>query len=378
MKNKIKVLFLANIPSPYRVDFFNVLGKYCELTVLFERGSSDERDLSWYNNNFNNFQAIFLKGKKVNKNTALCFGVLKYLKRELFDIIIVGGYSTPTGMLAIEVLRKRKIPFILNTDGGMIKKDNTFRYFLKKHYISSATFWLSTGKHTTDYLIHYGANKDSIFVYPFTSLSQKDILISPIHEKLKSDFKSKLNIKQDKLILSVGQFIDRKGFDILLKASKKLPENYGVCIVGGEATGEYIKLKEELNLKNVYFIGFKSKEDLKDYYLASDIFVLPTREDIWGLVINEAMSYGLPVITTNKCVAGLELINDNENGFIVPVDNSSALAMRISHVLQDQKVVEEMSRSNLDKMQKYTIENMVRVHMSIINSILSKDKENVN
>ncbi|WP_222125072.1 glycosyltransferase family 4 protein [Cytobacillus oceanisediminis] len=378
MNHKIKVLFLANIPSPYRVDFFNELGKYCELTVLFERGTSDERDLSWYNNKFDNFQAIFLKGKKINRNTALCFGVSKYLKRDLFDIIIVGGYSTPTGMLSIKILRKRKIPFILNTDGGIIKEDSKFKYLLKEHYISSATYWLSTGNHTTNYLIHYGANKENVFTYPFTSLLEKDILASPPHDNLKREIKTKLDIKEDKIILSVGQFIARKGFDILLNACAALPENYGVYIIGGEPTQEYLDLKNNLNLSNVYFIGFKSKEELKEYYLASDLFVLPTREDIWGLVINEAMAYGLPIITTNKCVAGLELINNNENGFIVPVNNSNILSLKINEILRDNSVVERMSKRSLDRIQKYTIEYMAKEHISIFKSILYKDRVYVN
>lgn len=55
--------------------------------------------------------------------------------------------------------------------------------------------------------------------------------------------------------------------------------------------------------------------------MAADIFVHPTREDIWGLVVNEAMAKGLPVITTDRCVAGLELIKNESVGRIVPVEN---------------------------------------------------------
>lgn len=59
---------------------------------------------------------------------------------------------------------------------------------------------------------------------------------------------------------------------------------------------------------NIVFVEFKTKEDLIDYYRAADLFVLPTREDIWGLVVNEAMAAGTPVITTTNCGAGMEIL----------------------------------------------------------------------
>ncbi|MBK5500711.1 hypothetical protein [Peribacillus sp. TH14] len=188
-KKKPRVLFLVNIPSPYRVNFFKELGKSCELTVLFERETSQERDMSWYDNDFNNFKAIFLNGVKFKKNMAICFNVASYLKKDLFDIIIVGGYSTPTGMLAIKILKQRKIPFILNTDGGLIKDDTKIKYAIKKYFISSATYWLCTGEETKKYLLYYGAHEKNIFTYPFTSILEKDVLKNITKKNMKNELK---------------------------------------------------------------------------------------------------------------------------------------------------------------------------------------------
>uniref|UniRef100_UPI00255B3CC5 hypothetical protein n=1 Tax=Thomasclavelia cocleata TaxID=69824 RepID=UPI00255B3CC5 len=110
----MKVLWLTNIPSPYRVDFFNELGKYCELTVLFERKKADDR--VWSVNNNENYKSVFLKGKSIGNDTALSFEVLKYLNKK-YDRVVVGGYSTSTGMLSILYLSLRHIPFYLNCDG---------------------------------------------------------------------------------------------------------------------------------------------------------------------------------------------------------------------------------------------------------------------
>jgi len=374
-RRKNKVLFLTNIPAPYRVCFFNELGKLCDLTVLFERKTSDERESIWFNNNFTDFKAVFLEGIKINKNTALCFSVTKYLKRELFDLIIVGGYATPTGMLAINYLKLKKIPFALNADGGLINRNESFfKRVIKKYCISSADFWLSTSKITNSYLEHYGANSKAIFIYPFTALLQKDIIKDLIDDKIRKNLRDKLNICEEKVILSVGQFIHRKGFDVLLKACTKIPKEYGVYIVGGEPTQEYLVLKKKLDLNNVHFIGFRFKEELKKYYMASDLFVLPTREDIWGLVINEAMAYGLPVVTTDNCIAGLELVKDYENGFIVPVEDETALANKINKILTDDDLRKKMAKNSLAKIKQYTIENMAKLHMRIFNNFLECGK----
>jgi glycosyltransferase involved in cell wall biosynthesis len=379
MNRKIKVLYLVNIPSPYRVNFFNELGKMCDLTVFFERKTSNGREESWFKNDFTNFKPVFLNGIKINKNTAMCFSVLRYLKKQRYDFIIIGGYATPTGMLAINYLKFKKIPFGLNADGGIENKNEIFlKKFLKKYFISSANFWLSTSDTTSNYLKYYGAKQDSLYLYPFTTLSQRDILIDPVENKIKKKLREKLNIHEEKIILSVGQFIYRKGFDLLLKGSKELPKDYGVYILGGKPTQEYLQLKERLDLDNVHFISFKSKEELKEFYMASDLFVLPTREDIWGLVINEAMAYGLPVITTNKCVAGLELVKDNQNGFIVPINNHRILTKRIEELIEDKNLLNKMGRNSLIKIKRYTLENMAKETFEIFENILKKrDAQNV-
>ena len=106
--------------------------------------------------------------------------------------------------------------------------------------------------------------------------------------------------------------------------------------------------------------------------MASDAFVLPTREDIWGLVINEAMSYGLPIITTDRCIAGLELVG-KENGKIIPVDDVEALKSAIKTVLAIPS--EEFFDSNYQIISNYTIENMAKVHAEIIEKINIQGKK---
>jgi glycosyltransferase involved in cell wall biosynthesis len=94
--------------------------------------------------------------------------------------------------------------------------------------------------------------------------------------------------------------------------------------------------------------------------------VLPTREDIWGLVVNEAMACGLPIITTDRCIAGLELISDGTNGYIVPVEDKKELAKKINAVLSDENKRRAMGIRSLDTINAYTIESMMDRHINIL------------
>lgn len=365
----MKILWITNIPSPYRVDFFNRLGELCDLTVLFERENAKNRNESWKQFNTHNFQGVILNGINVTDETSLCFRVIKYLKKNVYDHVIVSNPLTPTGILAIEFLKLRNIPYIVEGDGGFAKNGKGFKEKFKTHIMKGASLYFSTSKEHDNYYLNYGAKKRQIKRYPFTSINKTEVIPNTIKEEEKTLLREKLGIKEKRILLSVGQFIHRKGFDILLKATKDFKDDIGVYIIGGTPTQEYKKLVKELNLTNVYFIEFQNKEKLKSFYRAADLFVLPTRHEAWGLVINEAMANGLPIITTNKCIAGLELIENGVNGYLIPSDDVKELRNKINRLLDDSDLLKSMSNKSIKKISHYTIENMAETHINIIREL---------
>ena len=212
--------------------------------------------------------------------------MIPWLKQK-YDKIVVCGYSSPTAILAMAWLRLHRIPFYMEVDGGLIRQDGKLKHFVKKSLVCLATQWLSTGVHTTKYLVHYGAKEERITHYPFSSLYERDILEAPVSAGEKEKLRKELEIPEKHMILAIGQMIHRKGFDVLMHAAKDLDPDTGIYFVGGEAPEAYWKLREALGLPNVHFLGFQKKDQLAKFYKAADLFVLPTREDIWGLVINE-------------------------------------------------------------------------------------------
>ncbi|PWL57990.1 MAG: hypothetical protein DBY37_11925 [Desulfovibrionaceae bacterium] len=166
-----------------------------------------------------------------------------------------------------------------------------------------------------------------------------------------------------------------KGFDIVLKAAEKIGKSVDFYIIGGEPSAENKKYKEAHNLSNVHFVDFLGKDELREYYNAADLFVLMTRGDTWGLVINEAMANGLPVITTKRCVAGVELIKDGENGYIIEVDDTEALVNKVLTLRDNEELCRQMSLANINKMQTNTIDQIAKNHIQVLESFFKEKKQ---
>jgi len=361
-----RVLFITNYPSPYRVRFYDELGKSLDVTVLFADRVEEKvtRSAQWFEDSQGHFRMVQLKKRVMTlQGRDLCLDVTQWVRKD-FDAIVVCGYSSPTAMLAMLYMRLHRIPFYMEVDGGLVRQDSKLKYWFKKWLVTMPSAWISSGKNTTKYLVHYGAEESRVYYYPFTSLWESDIAQRIPTEEEKRQLRQELGMKEEKIVLSVSRFIPSKRLDMLIHSAGALGETVGVYIIGGEPTEEYLKLKEELSAENVHFVGFTKKDRLALYYQASDLFALPTQTDVWGLVINEAMAYGLPILTTDRCVAGLELVKDGVNGYLIPKDDQQALNEKIQAVFDTD--YRKMGEAALETIRPYTIENMAKAHVEIL------------
>lgn len=363
-----KVFYYCNFPSPYYIGFLNELGKYCELTAVFERGASSERDDSWKQFSAPNIKnLVIMHGIHTKADMAFCPQIIHYINKEKYDHYIVHDPASPTGMWLIWYLKLRKIPFILQSEGGFGGDGKTgLKEKYKKALMTGAQLYLTTMSYEREYFRAYGAEKDTLYRYPFASFFDKDILPKLLTRVEKQALRRQLGIQEEKVIVSVGRIIPSKAYDIFLKAVKDLPDNVGIYIISGKATPDLQAIVDKYELHNVHFVDFMPKERLWEYYQMADFLALPTRIDTWGLFVNEAMANGLPVITTDKCVAGLELIEDGENGYLIQVDDADALAERIKWLLADDTLREIMAHNNIQKIRWYTFEQQAKVTLEAL------------
>ena len=372
----MKVFYYCNFPSPYYVGFLNELGKLCELTAVFERGSSNDRDDSWKQFSAPNVKnLIILHGIHTAPEYAFCPQIIGILNREKFNAVIVHDPASPTGLWLIGYLKLKKIPFAFQCEGGFPGDGKTgLKEKFKRALFSGAQLYLSAPGPEHCYFKAYGAPDSRLVYYPFASFYQRDILERPKSPEEKQAIREELGIEEEQVIVSVGRIIPSKGYDTLLDAIKDLPEKVGTYIVSGPATEELQRRMDGYGLKNVHFVDFMPKEQLWKYYQMADFLVLPTRYDSWGLFVNEAMANGLPVITTKQCAAGLDLIVDGENGYLVNADDAPSLTEKINRLLSHPEEREKMAWNNIQKIQPYSFEQQAAVTIQALNQFFPTEQ----
>ena len=360
-----KVLIVFNHPAPYKVRLFNELSKTFDLHVIFERKSASDRSKGFYFEEKYDFTTHKIHGIKIGHEGFISHGVRKHLQYNEYDVVIMNGYSHYAEMNAINWMKKWHSPYVLYINGGTIKKESSFKRRIKHHFIARANAYFSPDEESNKYLIYYGANPKVIYNYPYSTIYENEIVKErPNKEQLRKE----LGIEFEKVFVSSGQLIERKNYISLVKEWEKFPGKYGLFLIGdGKQRKEIENLIQNENIKNVVLTGFLPREKMFKYFQAADAFLFPSKEDIYGHVINEALSQGIPVISTNKVNSSVKLVKNRENGFLLDSLSGSELENAINNVL-----TMDAFESCIDTAKENTIEKMAERHVEMINEVIGK------
>ncbi len=362
----MKILILADIPTPYRIEVFKGLAKKFDTTTFFNNAKNDSRNPEWYKKSSEEFCFEILDNEKTVNHYNEC---VEHIKD--YDLVLCYDPWAKRSRALQRLCMRKKIPYILNADGALGITTKFPKKQIKSFYCKRAALCFAGCERAAEYFRTYGAKERNIVKHPFTSLLKEQILTEPYKGEQKSSFKSELGIPEKVTFITVGQFIHRKGFDLLLDAWAKTDQKAQLLIIGGgPLEDEYKEIIVQNGLENVYIIGFKKPEELQKYYAASDVFVLPTREDIWGLVVNEALANALPVISSNKCTAGNELVQNDVNGYVYECENTDSLAGCLTKLAEDGELRDRFSLGALKVIEEYTIENIISSHIESISRVI--------
>ena len=371
----MKVFYLFNHPAPYKIDFYNELGKQCDLTVVLSRDQEKGRNNIFYSKKAENFHLELAHGIPVGTYNCISSFPAKYLKRHLneFDVIVINGYATFAEMKCIRLLRRKKTPYIIEINGGIIaKRESFFKKWLKRHYIKGADLYLAPDENSKKYLIYYGAKESKVFLYPYSSVHRKEMLKSPLTQKEKTAIREQYKLPEGTLYSTCGFFYPRKNFIRLIELFSKLNDSSHLLIVGeGEEKEAMEKKIEELSIKDrVTITPFLKHEELLRLLSATDAFLFLTKEDIYGHVIIEAMSQGLPVVSSSFANAASRLIKDGENGYIVNPEDEETTIEAFRKVLSP-----DLGQKAIDIASSFVIEEEADFHIRFFKEFLEKKGE---
>lgn len=367
-----KIIVITSNIAPYRRQWCEELSKFFDVTIVYTKDHDYERDDRWLQKESKTCKIIKLKNDK-DKYDPLCFDVIDVIKENKDALIIFDGYGNKTNLLGLLYCKfKRRISFT-NVDGYPLgEKENKLKDNIKKSIISKiCTYFFCSSEATKNHLIENGADSNKITVHNFSSIKESEIINKLPDYEEKMNIRKELGIESNKqIVMSVGAFIPRKRYEDLITAVINCKTDCDLYLVGGKPTEEYLKLSKDSN--KIHYIDFVLPKEVYKYYLASDLFVLPSQTDVWGLVINEAMAQGLPVISSDNCVASKSLVDGN--GVIYQTGNIEELTKAIDKCLNSENN-KKMSERSLEIIHSFTIENMVRLQLPAIEEYFNVRKD---
>lgn len=368
----MRIAVITSIQAPYRTLQLNEICKNEEvdMTVYYTDGGNEGR--AWEVNKALHFKEINLeKIKKLKKYGALNKGLLKIIHEN--NVIILGGYEKPTYIILSILCRLFRKKYIIIFDGiscdRLICKESYIKKIIKGMVIKNSSYIWGNGTVSKRYF-------NELFNYPIERIynqyltidGEKINNISQEKLKIRKELRSKYGISSDeKVIQYSGRLVKIKNVDFVIKAIASINNPKVTLLItgAGEEEENLKKLAEELNVKLIITGFINKQEELFRHYFISDIFILPSIYEPWGLVVNEAMYAKLPVLISEVCGCSLDLVK--ENGYVFNPYNLNDLTDKMSNILL--KDFEEMGEESHKIISEWSFENSAKSFMTLIDKM---------
>tara|TARA_B100001109_G_scaffold254109_1_gene253115 strand:+ start:413 stop:1561 length:1149 start_codon:yes stop_codon:yes gene_type:complete len=378
-----KLAIITTHPIQYQIPLFKDLKKKgVDVSVFFasKHGYTLKKidpeflkKIKWNNdpNMLNGYKSYFPKKQIYSiNNFKLSFsGIEKYLIKENFQYVLILGWNNLHYLKSFYLAFRQKIKVILRVETNLNLKSNIFKKIIKyialKFLFRNISYFLSIGKLNKKFYLHHNVDYNKIFPAPYF-VDNKFFKIN----LSKENFKKKLKVKNKKIILFVGKLIERKNPIEFLELAKlyKYETNFHFIMIGdGNLKSECKKFVKKNKLKNVSLLGFVNQTEIKKYYKITDLLIVTSLYETWGLTINEAFCFKIPVICTSNCGASMDLINNGKTGFVYSSGELLELRNKVSKILNNNKLSKIMSNNIGKIIKKYTLKETTNSILNILN-----------
>jgi len=362
-----RTAILTEIIAPYRIPVFNALARLpgLDLHVIF-MAETDQTVRQWriYTDEIRfSYEVLPSWRWRAGKHSLLVNrGVWSAFDAASPQAILCGGYNYPASWEALWWARRRNVRFILWAESNQRdqRSEHASVEWLKRYFVSACNGFVVPGKSSFAYLQTLGVSGRVIFTAPNAVDNSLFAMQAENTRAHAIEFREKLGLPA-RFILFVGRLVPEKGVFDLIEAYAKLENGLrsevGLVFAGdGVSRDELARQAKQISPGLVCFPGFAQREDLAGLYALAETLVLPTHSDPWGLVVNEAMACGLPIIVSSVAGCTADLVEDAWNGYIVPPRDLEKLRVAIASVLLQPELKRQMSARSLERIQNYSPE----------------------
>lgn len=363
-RRTVRLAYLVSHPIQYQAPLLRRIAQEpdIDLTVFFGsdlsvRAYRDDGfgvDIAWDTPLLEGYRSVFLPAlrdtRTISSLSPISRGILRHLQdaygSPAFDALWVHGYASINALHGIFAANALGIPVLLRAESWLGDRPRSrHKLLLKlaflhllKHAVSAV---LPIGTHNAEYWRHYFGEDVPQFPMPYAVDNQvfaaRTAQARPHVTRLRAELGMHAH---SRVILFASKLQSRKQADHLVRAYADLvrgtPEEkrpYLVIVGDGEERGRIEKMCAERNLRRVRLVGFRNQTELPGFFALADVFVLPSRDEPWGLIVNEAMASGCPVIVSSGVGCHPDLVTDGVEGFVYPEGDLGALTSRLREVL---------------------------------------------
>jgi glycosyltransferase involved in cell wall biosynthesis len=405
-RRQVRLAYLVSHPIQYQAPLLRriALEPEIDLTVLFGsdfsvRGYKDRGfgvEVMWDTPLLEGYRSEFLPSWRdtgeVSPTTPISRGLYRRLQHSdgspAFDALWVHGYASVNALQAILAANALGIPVLLRAESWLADRDrSTWKLAAKSLFFrllgSGIAAVLPIGTVNSHYWTHYFGSSVPQFLMPYAVNNEYFAQLAEAAAPREQELRAELRLSPERpVILFASKLQARKHADHLLGAycnfiANRAPQDrpYLVIVGDGEQRAALEARTQELGLDGVRFAGFRNQSKLPRFFQLADVFVLPSRHEPWGLIVNEAMAAGCPVIVSTDVGSHADLITDGIEGCVFPVGDIAALTDALRRVFASPNSAELMGQSARKRISAWTFEEDVQGLRAALAAVTRKLKD---
>ena len=306
-------------------------------------------------------------------------GIWKEIKRESPDVVVLLAWNNPTFWLALLACSFYKIPVLYMTDANweveLSKGKMQARLkgaLLRRILFNRCLGFLCSGTANRRLFGHWGVAHEKLVDFAYSWGYQHFIDTAVELEPQRPKLRAELGIPEDSfVIIYCGRLSKEKNLFHLFDAFHRVrsPNKTLVVVGDGNLKKPLLEFCANHHLDSVHFFGFQQRSQISKFYTISDALVLPSIRETWGIVVSEAMCFGLPPVISENVGAGEDLVEHGYNGFRYNHEEVETLANHLEQLMEFSEEQKELFRSrSLGRIKEWSNRDLAHSLVSYLDS----------